>query len=102
MGWGPADILTLVVGVLQSGIIEAIIRVIERVLTSASGAEKKEEAMRQLGMDMPPHGKAIVSAAIDAVVYEYNLTGVFTHRLSVPGGSVDSSGASGSSSGFAR
>lgn len=102
MGWGPADILLLVVPVLKSGIIEAVVRLIERLYPTASGEEKKEEAMKVVGADLSRQAKAFVSVAIDYVVAEYNQIGVFTHRSNVPGGAVGSPGDAGSSSGFAR
>jgi hypothetical protein len=102
MGWGPADILALVVAVLNSGIVEAVVRLVERLLPAASGPAKKFEAMKTLGLELPEHGQRVVAAAIDAVVDEYNRSGVFTHRATSPGGGVASSGDPGSSSGFAR
>ena len=85
MGWGPADILALVVSVLKSGILEAVIRAVEKIFKNASGAEKKEAVIKSLGLEDQPEVIPIVSAAIDGVVDEYNRTGVFVHK----GGPVD-------------
>lgn len=80
MGWSPADVLSLVVAVMNSGIIEAVVRVVERLMPGARGLEKKEEAMKMVGAQLPARATSILSAAVDAVVGEYNDQGVFGHR----------------------
>lgn len=99
MGWSVSDVLTLVGAVVQSGLIEAAIRMIEGIFSKASGADKKVQVMKVVMEGLPEFSRPIVSAAVDAVVSEYNDKGVFKHSSSpasggegVPGMPSDNSG----------
>lgn len=82
-------ILSVVAGILNSGLIQALIQAIEQIYKGSTGAEKKAVAMRMLLPLVPAGGDSIVSAAIDVQVLAFNEVGVFQHGS----GSIGDSGA---------
>jgi len=72
-------ILAIVAALLNSGIIEMIIKFIEQIYQGFSGAEKKALAINALAPLISGGGKGLIGAAIDAQVAAFNEEGVFVH-----------------------
>lgn len=72
-------VLGLVAALLNSGIIEMILKLIEQTYQGYTGAEKKALAITALTPLIPGGGRGVIGAAIDAQVAAFNEAGVFVH-----------------------
>lgn len=84
-------VLSFLVALLNSGVIQALVKAIESIYSSATGVEKKAVAMKMFDGFVPESVLPLVSSEIDDEVEALNVQGVFKHKSA--SGGPDSGGS---------